>query len=388
MAIALVLVTATGLMVRSMVNVINVEPGFRVGHLLALDLFIPPTKYAGASEKSVLFTQAVQRLRDLPGVRSAGAALCPPLVGVCSDSSFMLADHALKSVVDLPTAACNIVVPGYFEAMQVPLLQGRFFTELDNERSRLVAIINQSFAQRYWPTGSAVGKLIREGGPQGGQPYREIIGVVADVKQSGLDSDPRPEVFLPVTQFPFAPWNALQAMTFVVRTEGNPMGIADRAKNEIHLSDKDLPVTAVRPMTQYMSESIGRRRFATLLLALFAALALMLSAVGTYGVMAYSVSQRRREISLRMALGATAASIRAVVLREVLLLAFLGIGIGSVGALVSTRWLASLLFGVRTTDPLIFGSVAALLLFVALLASYVPVRRAVAVDPATALRAE
>jgi predicted permease len=300
----------------------------------------------------------------------------------------MLADHAVKSVVDLPTAASNIVVPGYFEAMQVPLLQGRFFTESDNERSRLVAIINQNFAQRYWPKGSAVGKLIREGGPQGGQPYREIIGVVADVKQSGLDSDPHPEVYLPVTQFPFAPWNALQGMTFVVRTEGDPMGIADRAKNEINLSDKDLPVTSVRPMTEYISESTGRRRFATLLLALFAALALMLSAVGTYGVMAYSVSQRRREISLRMALGATAAGIRALVLREVLSLAFLGIGIGSVGALISNRWLASLLFGVRTTDPLIFGSVAALLLFVALLASYVPLRRAVAVDPATALRAE
>ncbi len=386
MAIALILVTTAGLMIRSLMNAVKVDPGFKADHLLALDLVLPPTKYVRGEQRSIFFTQAVQRLRDLPGVHAAGAALCPPLVGVCTDSSFMLADRAVQSVVDLPTAASNIVVPGYFETMQVPLLHGRFFTDLDTQHSRLVAIVNQSFARQYWSTESAIGKLLREGGPKGNQPYREIVGVVADVKQNGMDVEPRPEVFLPVTQFPFAPWTSLQGMTFVVRTDGDPLSIAESAKRQLEVADKDLPVTAIRPMTQYMSESLERRSFCTLLLAAFAVLALLLAAAGTYGVMAYNVSQKIQEIGVRMALGATTGGIRKLVLREALSLASSGIVIGWAGALVSTRWLASLLFGTRATDPTIFGCVSALLLMVAILASYLPVRRAMAVDPATALR--
>jgi putative ABC transport system permease protein len=385
-AIALILATLAGLMIRSLLNAVKVDPGFKVDNLLALDLVLPPTKYVRGVEKSVFFTQAVQRLRNLPGVRAAGAALCPPLVGVSADSSFMLADHPVQSVVDLPTAASNIVVPGYFETMQVPLLQGRLFTDLDTEHARLVAIVNQSFARRYWPGESAVGKLLREGGPKGNQPYREIVGVVADVTQDGMDVEPRPEVFLPVTQFPFAPWTSLQAMTFVIRTDGNPLSIAESAKSQLQVVDKDLPVAAVRPMTQYIFESLERRCFCTILLAAFAGLALLLAAVGTYGVMAYSVSQKTQEIGVRMALGATSDGIRKLVLREALALALLGIVIGWVGALISTRWLASLLFHTPAADPAIFGFVSALLLAIAVLASYLPVQRATAVNPATAFR--
>src|SRR5215813_3774269 len=346
MAIALVLLTAAGLVIRSLSNAVNVDPGFQAHNLLALDLTLPPTKYVGGSEKAV------------------------------------------ESVVDLPTAASNIVVPGYFEAMKVPLRDGRFFSDLDTERSRLVAIVNQSFARRYWPNESAIGKRIREGGPRGNQPYRDIVGVAADLKQNGMDAEPRPEVFFPITQFPFAPWTALKAMTFVVRTDGDPLSIAEVAKTALQAADKDLPVTRVRPMTQYMAESLERRRFSTLLLAAFAGLALLLAAVGTYGIMAYNVNQRVHEIGVRMALGATASQIRALVLRDTLLLASLGIVVGWSGSLFSARLLASQLFGVRATDPLTFGCVAALGVIVAGLASYLPMRSAISVDSTTALRSE
>jgi putative ABC transport system permease protein len=300
----------------------------------------------------------------------------------------MLADHAVESVVDLATAASNVVVPGYFETLRVPLLRGRFFSDADTQNSRLVAIVNQSLARQHWPAESAIGKLLREGGPKGNQPYREIVGVVADMKQSGMDVQTRPEVFLPVTQFPFAPWTSLQAMTFVARTQGDPLSISESAKKQLQAVDKDLPVSAIRPMTEYMSESLERRKFCTLLFGTFAALALLPATVGTYGVMAYNVSQKTQEIGIRKAFGASAGRIGRLVLGEALLLASVGIVIGWAGALASTRWIASLLFGTQATDPTTFGSVAALLLIVALLASYIPMRRALAVDPASALRAE
>jgi putative ABC transport system permease protein len=386
-AIALVLLTTSGLMIRSMINAVKVDPGFQVDHLLALDVVLSPTKYDREGEKSVFFTQAVQRLRALPGVHAASAAIFLPLTGH-NDTAFMLADHAVESVVDLPTAASNIVVPGYFETLRVPLLQGRFFSGADTQDSRLVAIVNLSFAAQHWPADSAIGKLLREGGPKGNQPYREIVGVVADLKQSGMDVQTRPEVFLPITQFPFAPWTSLQAMTFVVRTHGDPLSISESAKKQLQATDKDLPVTAIRSVTEYMSESLERRKFCTVLFGTFAALALLLAAVGTYGVMAYNVSQKTQEIGVRMALGASAGRICRLVLGEALILASLGILIGWAGALASTHWVASLLFGIQATDPTIFASVAVLLLLVALLASYVPMRRALSIDPATALRAE
>jgi putative ABC transport system permease protein len=385
-AIALLLLTASGLVIRSLANATEINPGFEAEHLLALDLTVPPTKYVRWDEKAVLFTQAIDRLKGLTGVKAAGAALCAPFSGVCVDSAFMLADHPVVSVVDLPTAASNIVGPGYLEAMQAPLLAGRFFSEFDNQQGRLVAIVNERLATRYWPHESAIGKKIREGGPQGGQPYREIVGVVADIKQTGMDADARPEVFLPLTQFPFAPWTDLRAMTFVVRTNGDPKVIAGTAKNELLAVDKDLPVTTVRAMVDNISESLERRKFSTLLLASFALLALLLAAVGTYGVMAYNVSQSAHEIGVRVALGATPASIRNLIFGKALFLTATGIAIGWIGVIVSTRWLGSLLFGVRPTDPLTFGSVAILLLAVAVFASSVPMRRATTVEPSVVVR--
>ena len=227
---------------------------------------------------------------------------------------------------------------------------------------------------------------IREGGPQGNQPYRKVVGVVADVKQSGMDSEARTEVFLPVTQFPFAPWTELQEMTFVVRTNGDPAGFASSARRELREVAKDLPVTSVRTMSQSVAGSLERRNFSTTLLMIFALLALLLAAVGTYGVMAYSVTQRAHEISVRMALGATPRAIALLVLRKAVTLAGIGIALGCIGSLLSGQWLASYLFGVRPTDPITLATVALVLLAVAILASLIPVRRASSVEPAAVAR--
>src|SRR5262249_34012138 len=325
---AMVLVCGAGLATRSLAKVMTVELGFDVNQVLALDLTLPATKYLDPERRSAVFLDAARRLKTLPGVTGVGAVSCPPLIGICFDNALMLADRPVASVVDLPTAASNIVVPGYFQAMRIPVIEGRTFEESDDRHSRLVAIVNQSFAHRWWPKESAIGKRLREGGPQGGQPYREVVGVVGDSKQNGVDGEQRPEVFLPSTQFPFAPWNSLDAMTFVVRTEGDPVRLAEAAKREVQALDKDLPVTAVHPMTQYVADSLARRKFATLLLVAFGALALILASVGTYGVVAYNLSQRVKEIGTRMALGATPAHIRKMILRETLGLTSAGIALG------------------------------------------------------------
>jgi putative ABC transport system permease protein len=386
MAMALLLLTGAGLLLRSLTNAMKVDPGFAAEHLVTLDLTIPSTRYAEPHRKVLLLTQAVEGLTSIAGVRAAGAVQCPPLQGVCNDTAFMLADHPVTSVVDIPTAASNIVGPGYFETMHVRLLAGRVFVPSDDRRTRLVAIVNHSFATHHWPLESAVGKRLREGGPQGQQPYREIVGVVADVKQGGMDAPARPEVFLPVTQFPFAPWTELQRMTFIVRTDGDPLSVVAAARRELSAIDKDLPVTGVRTMAQHVSESLERRRASTRLLSVFALLGLLLAAVGTYGVMAYHVGQRTQEIGVRMALGATPNTIRMLVVRQALSFAALGIALGWTASLLSARWITTWLFGVETADPIVFGSVGAVLVLTVLLASSVPVQRALSVEPAFIVR--
>lgn len=387
-ALALVLVAAAGLLVRSLIKAANVDPGFNPGRILAMDVLLPPSRYTTAQQQSLFFDQAVQRLQALPGVQSVGAAFCPPLVGVCADNAFMLADHAIGTVADLPTAASNIVVPGYLKALQVPLLEGRFFSELDNQESRRVAIVNETFARRYWPSQSAVNKQIKEGGPERNEPYRTVVGVVADLKQNGMDGKQQPEVFFPVTQFPFAPWDSLEAMTFVVRTEGDPQTVAEPAKNAVQEIDKDLPVTAVRTMADYMAQSLKRREFSTTLLGSFAILALLLAAIGIYGVMSWNVEQRKHEISTRMALGGRAADIFKLVLGQALSLTGAGVVLGLAASSACAHWLSSMVFGIKASDPMTFCFVAVLLATVAFLASYIPVRRATRIDPAAVLRSE
>lgn len=385
---AMASVFAAGLAARSFARVMTTKLGFDVHHILSLDLTLPATKYLQPEQRSLVFLDRVKRLRNVPEVAQASAVSCPPLVGICFDGAFMLADHPVASVVDLPTAASNIVTPGYFETMRIPLVEGRTFEESDDRHSRLVVIVNQSFARRFWPNESAIGKQLREGGPQGGQPYREIVGVVGDSKQNGLETEPRPEVFLPEPQFPFAPWDSLDAMTFEIRTKADPMAFAKIATRELQALDKDLPVTAIHPMAQYVQDSMARREFATFLLIAFAGLALVLAAVGTYGITAYNLSQRFQEIGTRMALGATQAHIREMIVGETLILTVTGIILGLIGSFISAHWLSRFLFGIDADDPLTLFSVSATLVAAALLASYGPMRRACRIEPARAIRCE
>lgn len=385
---AMGLVYTAGLATRSLRKVMTTKLGFDIHHVLSLDLTLPRTKYLDPEQRAALFLESVKRLRAIPGAVQASAVSCPPLVGICFDNAFMLADHPVASVVDLPTAASNIIVPGYFEAMRIPLIKGRTFQESDNRHSRMVAIVNESFARRWWPNESAIGKQLREGGPQGGQPYRIVIGVVGDSKQNGLEGEPRPEVFLPSTQFPFAPWDSLDAMTFSVRTNNDPMALAETAARALQALDPDLPVTAVYPMTRYAATSLARREFATLLLIAFGGLALMLASVGTYGVMAYNVSRRVQEIGTRMALGATPGRIRQLILQETLRLTSAGIALGLLGSFICARWLSRLLFGIKADDPGTLVAVIITLVASAFVASYVPVNRASKIEPAQAIRCE
>ena len=385
--LALAVITAAGLMTRSLRNALAVDLGFVPDHLLAMDVVIPSTRYFAPADKTALISQALDRLRELPGVVSVGSARCAPVTHACENDGFMLSDHTPASVVDLPTAALNFVSSSYFEAARIPLLAGRYFTVFDDTHSRNVAIVNSAFARRNWPDGIALGKMIREGGPNGKQPYREIVGIVADVRQDGVEGEEIPEVFLPVTQFPFAPWDSLQSMTFFVRG-GDPSTIAARAADAIRAKDKDLLVTGIRVVDRDVQKTFSRRRLITWVFGSFSVLALLLGGIGTYGVMSYAVGQRTREIGTRIALGATRRSIWQMILFETVTLAATGIFLGLIASRAASRWIQSLLFGVGATDPITFSLAAALLVAVAFAAAYLPMRRAVSVDPMVALRDE
>jgi len=377
-ALALILLVGTGLVLRSFVRLQAVDPGFKPDHVLTAEISLPEAQYPD-TQKAAFFSQLLDRVRTLPGVLSAGAIGHLPLGGE-------IESYAMQVVARAPlpneyaNPSCHVVLPGYFEAMKVPLVEGRFLDERDDAQSQHVLIINDVVARNVFPNESPIGKRLQMGF---NSFSGEIVGVVRHTSHLSLDSAPSEEVYTPYRQAPF--WGS---MTLTVRTAAAPLALARSVREVVQAIDKDQPVSKIRPMDDVMESSVAAPRFRTLLLGLFGLTALLLGAIGIYGVMSYSVSQRTREIGIRMALGAARPQVIKLVLRQGLVLTLAGVGLGMLGALALTQLLSSMLYEVRPTDGLTFTGVILLLTAVSLLANWLPARRAAKVDPMVALRYE
>jgi putative ABC transport system permease protein len=380
-ALAIVLLIGAGLMIRSLWKLQLVPLGFDPPNVLTAQISLPSDRYGGPQQASLFFQQLTEKVRALPGVNAAGAISILPLTGGYSRTSIAIEGRAEMTSV-LPQARPRIhprvVTPDYFQAMGIRLISGRLFAPQDDTAAQLVAMINQTAAQRYWPGQNPLGHRVQIGG--GGQ-WREVIGVVGDVKDQGLDKDVNPEVYFSWSQ------SSQRNGTLVVRG-ANVSSLAPAIRSQAQELDNRLPLSNMRTLVDIVERSIAAPRSYTLLLALFAGMALTLAAVGVYGVMAYSVAQRAHEIGIRMALGARPRDALKLVLKQGMRVASIGALIGLIASLALTRLMKSLLFGVNATDPLTFIMIPLLLVLVALLACWIPARRATKVDPMVALHCE
>jgi putative ABC transport system permease protein len=374
----MILLVSAGLLMRSFARLSNVNPGFDATHVLTMQLSTAG-RFKTDRQLADWTSEMLVRVRTVPGVEAAGTSHFLPLGRIIPGTGFWRADHPRPAHGEEPDTEVLVVMPGYFAAMNIPIARGRVFDDRDRGGTPKVIVVNQTLAREFYPGEDPIGKtLVVEWGHD---PY-QIVGVVGDVHQMALDKDPKPGVFIANLQEPTGPTQ------LVARTHGDPQLLAQAIQREIHALDHDLPISGVMTMDAYVSASIAAPRFNTILLAGFAGLALVLAAVGIFGVISYSVAQRTQELGIRRALGADASSVMRLVLTEGLGLAGIGLAIGLAGAFAVTRLLESLLFGVTATDPLTFSTVAAILAAVALLASYLPARRAITVDPMVALRHE
>src|SRR5215470_9428774 len=380
-ALALVLLVGAGLMIRSFTHLQNVPLGFGPNHVLTMRLALPTAKYGQGAPRVNFFDQLLQRLRATPGVIDASAINDLPLAGGgwAEEVTFEGRDAA-PGGTPLP-AEVNAVTPRYFHTMGIPLLAGRDFTEQDRGafwfgESPWTLIVNETFARRYWPNENPIGKRFRFGD----NPFGTVIGVVGDVRSQSLEREARPAFYVSYGHFSFP------ALTIVVRTGAPPEAMTAALRAQVYALDHDLPVYNIRPMEQIVSNAAGQPRFQTLLLGLFSAAALLLAAIGIYGVMAYTITQRTHEIGVRMALGARTRDTLRHVLGQGMKLVLIGATLGLAGAFVAARALKSMLFGVSPADPLTFAAVTVFPTFVAFTACWIPARRATQVDPLVALR--
>jgi len=384
LALSVMLLIGAGLLVRSFWRIQQVPPGFNPSNVLTLELTLSGRKYNDASAALETYRQLWERLQRLPGATAAGGVSALPLSQMFSWGPITVEGRPQAPGEAFINVDQRVAGGEYFRAMEIPLLKGRLFNEHDTRTSPRVVVIDDAMAAQLWPHEDPLGKRLHFGGidANASAPWLTVVGVVGRVKQYALDGDSRIALYLAHTQ------SAARGMNIVVRTTGEPAALAPAVRRELRELDSDLPVYNVRTMAERVDESMARRRFAMLLLTLFAALALGLATIGIYGVIAYLVTQGRRELGIRMALGCTPRGILRLVVQHGMGIALVGVGIGLTGAAALTRFMGSLLFGVTASDPLTFIAVAMLLTAVALIAVCIPGRRAARIDPMISLRSD
>jgi predicted permease len=385
-ALALVLVVSAGLLVRTFYHMVNANSGFDATHVVTFELPLPTTKYSDTDRMAQLYQQVAQRLQSIAGVQSVGFASVVPLAGPSDGTNIRIPEHPVTDLAQSPAANYLFVSPGYFATIDASLQRGRDITDGDVLSAMPVTIINSARAKKFWPGENPIGKQVGVGMTR--IPTRTIVGVVGDIKQVSLREIPDPAMYVPYTQNEIKTWPSMQAMQYTVRTKADPDSLAGNVREAVHSVDPDLPVANFATLTTLVDSSLTADRFAMLLLGAFGMLALILSAIGMYGVISYSVMQRTPEIGIRIALGARREQILIMVLRQGCRLACAGIAMGLIAALTTTRLMTRFLYGVQPTDPITFAAVSLLLMAVALLACYVPARKAMKVDPMIALRYE
>jgi len=380
-AISLTLLIGAGLMIKSFYELLKVEPGFKAESVLVMDMTLPRAKYAEESARVNFYGQAVERIAALPGVQQAGAVNILPLSRNNSASAFSVVGRPRPERGREPDSNFRVVSPQYLDAMGIPLLRGRHIAPTARADTQRVIVINEELARLHFADEDPVGKRLNFGGDKESD-HPEIVGVVGNIRHESLLEEIRPESYAPLAQ------QAWYSMSIVVRATGDPAQIAGAVQREIGTIDKDQPIYNVRAMDRVVSESLAPQRVTMGMLGVFALIALVLASVGIYAVMSYAVTQRTHEIGIRMALGAQPRDILKMVVRQGMLLALIGIGIGLVASYWLMQALTVMLYGVSATDPLTFGLISLLLIAVAFAANYIPARRATKVDPMVALRYE
>ena len=393
MVLALVLLVGAALLIRTFSVLRNVDPGFDAHNVLTMEMSLTGTRFNKTAGVNQLVRETQRRMESLPRVTALASTCCLPLQGGFG-LPFVIEGRPLTEGPAHGGASWRTVSPRYFDVFKIPLIRGRMFTDRDDGSAPGVVLINEGLAKQFWPNSDPVGQRITIGkgvGPEFEEPPREIIGIVGDVRNQGLDNKPDPIMYIPVAQVNdgvTALNNSIIPITWVIRTRVEPYSLSKEIQDELRMASGGLPVAHIRSMEQVRGESTARTDFNMTLLMIFAGVALLLAAIGIYGLMAYSVQQRTQEIGIRIALGASAHDVRKMIVRQGMALALAGVFIGVAAALGLTRLMASLLYGVTARDPIAMTSVALLLIGVALAATYIPARRASRVDPVVSLRYE
>ena len=385
MGLALVLLAGSGLLIRSFVRLAGVNPGFETRNLLTFQVSLPRSKYAKDPIQVVFFNEFVARIGRIPGIRSVSMENYPPLTGLGAATSIHILGQPQRPTAESPVSGSRVVGADYFRTMQIPMLMGRTFNDAELNEARRVVIVNQAFVDKHLPGENPLGKRVvihmRDDKVDEENPS-EIIGVCGSVHQMGPGEEPKPNAYWPMPELPYS------RMTILVRTSNDPSSLVSPIRYQLRQMDPELPMASIASMDQLLSDSISRSRFVMFVLGVFAAIALLLTAVGIYGVIAYSVAQRTHEIGIRMALGAQRGNVLGLVLGQGTRLTLIGVGIGIVAALALTQLMSNLLYGISATDPVTFAAVILILAAVAFFATFVPAHHATQVSPIVALRYE